>query len=69
MIEAINSGQSGQQQLFYDLVKRYERRLYNFGFKICGDVRDAEDLVQETFLNVFKYLGNSELSPRLCRGE
>ncbi|RJQ65663.1 MAG: RNA polymerase sigma factor [Desulfobacteraceae bacterium] len=61
LIEAINSGrsgQSGQQQLFYDLVKRYERRLYNFGFKICGDVRDAEDLVQETFLNVFKYLGS-----------
>ena len=53
LIEAINSG---QQQLFYNLVKKYERRLYNFGLKICGEVRDAEDLVQETFLNVFKYM-------------
>lgn len=53
LVDAINSGQN---TLFYDLVKRYERRLYNFGFKICQDVQDAEDLVQETFLNVFKYL-------------
>ena len=53
LIDAINSG---QQNLFYDLVKRYERKLYNFGFRFCRDVQDAEDLVQETFLNVFKYL-------------
>ena len=53
LVEAINSG---QHTLFYDLVKRYEQRLYNFGFKICQDVQDAEDMVQETFLNVFKYL-------------
>lgn len=53
LIDAINSG---QHTLFYDLVKRYEQRLYNFGFKICQDAQDAEDLVQETFLNVFKYL-------------
>ena len=53
LIAAINSG---RQHLFYDLVKRYERKLYNFGLKICWDARDAEDLVQETFFNVFKYL-------------
>jgi RNA polymerase sigma-70 factor (ECF subfamily) len=53
LIEAINSG---QQTLYYDLVKRYERKLYNFGLRVCWDVRDAEDLVQETFLNVFRYI-------------
>ena len=42
--------------LFYDLVKRYEQKLYNFGLRMCGDSQDAEDLVQDTFLNVFKYL-------------
>jgi len=53
LIEAINSG---QKNLFFDLVKRYQQRLYNFGLRMCRDKSDAEDLVQETFLNVFRYL-------------
>lgn len=53
LIEAINAGDPG---LFQELVKRYEQKLYNFGLRMCGDICDAEDLVQETFLNVFRYL-------------
>jgi RNA polymerase sigma-70 factor (ECF subfamily) len=53
LIEAINSG---RRELFQELVRRYEQKLYNFGLRMCGDVYDAEDLVQETFLNVFRYL-------------
>ena len=53
LIEAINSG---RHELFHELVKRYEQRLYNFGLRMCGDICDAEDLVQDTFLNVFKYV-------------
>ena len=48
--------QSGREDLFHDLVRRYQRPLYNFGIKMCGDTHDAEDMVQETFLNVYKYL-------------
>ena len=54
LIEAINAGRSDR---FPELLKRYEQKLYNFGLRMCGDSRDAEDLVQDTFLNVFKYLG------------
>jgi len=53
LIRAINSGQYGR---FPDLVKRYEQKLYNFSLRMCRDPADAEDTVQETFLNVFKYL-------------
>ena len=53
LIEAINSG---EKELFAELVQRYEQKLYNFGLRMCGDAYDAEDLVQETFLNVFRYL-------------
>jgi RNA polymerase sigma-70 factor (ECF subfamily) len=53
LIQAINSGQT---ERFYELVEKYETRLFNFGLRMCGDVSDAEDMVQETFLNVFKYL-------------
>ena len=53
LIKAINSGQT---ERFYELVEKYETRLFNFGLRMCGDVSDAEDMVQETFLNIFKYL-------------
>ncbi|GAB6905669.1 putative RNA polymerase sigma factor SigW [Desulfosarcina cetonica] len=53
LIRAINAG---RQDLFYELVKRYEKRLYNFGLRMCDNPSDAEDMVQDTFLNVFKYL-------------
>ena len=53
LIQAINSGQF---DLFHDLVKRYEQKLYNFSLRMCRDPSDAEDMVQETFLNVFRYI-------------
>jgi len=53
LIQAINSGRTDK---FHDLVKRYEQKLYNFSLRMCRDHSDAEDMIQETFLNVFKYL-------------
>jgi RNA polymerase sigma-70 factor (ECF subfamily) len=55
-LDLINGIQSGQKDLFYELVKRYEGKIYNFGLKLVRDIGDAEDLVQDTFLNVFRYL-------------
>jgi RNA polymerase sigma-70 factor (ECF subfamily) len=53
LIEAINAGATDR---FYELVQRYQQALFNFGLRICGQAADAEDMVQDTFLNVFKYL-------------
>ncbi len=53
LIQSINSGEVDK---FHDLVKRYEQKLYNFSLRMCRDHSDAEDMVQDTFLNVFKYL-------------
>jgi RNA polymerase sigma-70 factor (ECF subfamily) len=53
LIQRINSGQIDQ---FHELVKRYEQKLYNFSLRMCREHQDAEDMVQDTFLNVFKYL-------------
>ena len=55
LIQAINSG---QVEKFHDLVKRYEQKLYNFSLRMCRDPSDAEDMIQDTFLNVFRYLKN-----------
>ena len=53
LIQAINAGQVDK---FHDLVKRYEQKLYNFSLRMCRDSSDAEDMIQDTFLNVFRYL-------------
>lgn len=54
--ELINAINAGRTELFRELVGRYEQKLYNFALRMCGDVCDAEDLVQETFLTAFRYL-------------
>ncbi len=54
--DLVNAIKSGDKEKFRDLVNKYEQRLFNFGFKMCGNPDDAEDLVQETFINVFRYL-------------
>lgn len=53
LIEAINAGETDR---FYELVERYQQALFNFGLRLCGQAADAEDMVQDTFLNVFRYL-------------
>ena len=55
--ELIKAIQSGRRELFDQLVQRYEKALYNFGMKMCAEPRDAEDVIQDTFLNVYRYLG------------
>jgi len=56
--ELVTAIQKGRTELFGELVGRYEQRLYNFGLRMCGDVCDAEDLVQDTFLNVYRYINS-----------
>lgn len=53
LIQAINNGRT---DLFQQLVEKYQQKIYNFGMRMCGESRDAEDLVQETFLTIFRYL-------------
>jgi RNA polymerase sigma-70 factor, ECF subfamily len=55
-IELVKSIQDGHHERYVELIQRYEKLLYNYGLKLCGGTHDAEDLVQDTFLNVFKYL-------------
>ena len=53
LIKAIQAGTAAG---YDDLINRYEKRLYNFGLRMCRNAGDAEDLVQETFLNVVRYV-------------
>jgi RNA polymerase sigma-70 factor (ECF subfamily) len=46
----------GDKEAVGDLADLYAPRLYSFGLRMCGDPHDAQDMVQDTFLNVIKYL-------------
>ena len=46
--------QQGDVQAFDVLVRRYKDQLLNYVYRFVGSRVDAEDIVQETFLRVFK---------------
>jgi RNA polymerase sigma-70 factor (ECF subfamily) len=54
--DLVRALQSGEAERFHELLARYEQKLYNFGMRMCRNAQDAEDLVQDTFINVFRYL-------------
>ena len=45
--------QGGQNELFYELVRPYERRVYAAAFAILRNETDAEDVAQEAMLKAF----------------
>ena len=46
----------GEKRAFTELVERYHVRLLNFIYRTIGDRDRAEDLVQETFVRVYRHL-------------
>ena len=47
---------AGEKRAFTELVSRYHVRLLNFIYRTIGDRDRAEDLVQETFVRVYRHL-------------
>jgi len=50
--QLIDLSRAGDAQAFTQLVKRYEKELYNFLLRFVGRGSMAEDIFQETFLQV-----------------
>src|SRR5208337_5455373 len=46
----------GEHELFYHLVRPYERRVYAAAFAILRNEADAEDAAQEAVLKAFKHI-------------
>ena len=58
VIETLN----GDREAFGRLVEKYERRIFNLAFRICGDYEDAMDVTQAVFVKAFERLGTFDPS-------
>ena len=56
--------QSGERELFYELIRPYERRVFVIAFTILRNEADAEDVAQDAFLKAFKYLAQFRAESR-----
>lgn len=69
--DLVRAAQRGDRRAFAQLVEKYEARVYNLARKMMRDPQDAEDVLQETFISVFRHLndfqGDSTFSTWLYR--
>jgi len=47
---------SGDRRAFAELVDLYKDKIFHLAYRMLGNAHEAEDIVQETFLRVFKNL-------------
>lgn len=56
---------------FESVIKKYEKKIFNFGLRMCGSEEDAKDLFQNTFITAYSYIksfqGGADLSTRLYK--
>ena len=62
---------TGDRRAFSELVDRYKDKIYYLAYRMLGNVQEAEDIVQETFLRVFanlyRYNENQKFSTWIYR--
>lgn len=70
-MEAIRLAQQGNAQAFEHLYKLHSKRVFNLCLRMVGDRDEAEDLAQESFLQLFRkihtFRGESAFSTWLHR--
>jgi RNA polymerase sigma-70 factor (ECF subfamily) len=62
--EVVQSALEGHPRAFGELVRRYDQRLLNFVYRTIGDRERAQDLVQETFVRVYRHLERFDQSKK-----
>lgn len=69
--DLVEKARLGDRQAFRSLVERYQRRVFGLAYDLTGNMHDAEDLSQEVFVRMYRFLprfrGDSKLSTWLYR--
>jgi RNA polymerase sigma-70 factor, ECF subfamily len=55
--QLVAASKAGDGTAFEQLVSRYDRKLFRIAYNIVHNVDDANDMVQESFIKVFRNLG------------
>lgn len=55
--ELAHNAARGDREAFAALVRRYQRPVVHFCYRMTGSLTDAEDIAQETFVNLYRSLG------------
>ena len=62
--EVVQASLDGDTRAFGELVHRYDQRLLNFVYRTIGDRERAQDLIQETFVRVYRHLHRFDQSKK-----
>lgn len=54
----VENSKNGHRSSQYQLYSHYVDAMYNVGMRILGNKEDAEDVVQDSFIDAFKNLGS-----------
>jgi RNA polymerase sigma-70 factor (ECF subfamily) len=58
--EIVERVQSGETALFEILMRRHNQRVYRVARAVLKDDSDAEDVMQQAYINAFLHLGQFE---------
>ncbi len=62
--ELVFRARDGNMAAFAELVRRYERPITHFCQRMLGSRQDAEDIAQDSFVRVFRYLDRLQPSAK-----
>jgi len=52
--QLVQNYSDGNEEAFEELVKKYQRQIYSYAYRMTNDAEDAKDLTQKVFMNAAK---------------
>ncbi|MBZ0268606.1 sigma-70 family RNA polymerase sigma factor [bacterium] len=59
-IALVQRAKDGEDAAFRELLERHQGRVYHHALRLMGNAEDAEEVLQDTFLKVFRHLDRFE---------
>ncbi len=56
--QLIHKALAGSERAWFGLIKRYEKRLYNYSLRMTGSPDDAMDILQDILMSVYRNLAS-----------